>query len=357
MLGKPLTASRTARLAAAPAARRPARRARRAPLPLAAWLREMFGGQGGDGDKVKGWQRRAGRVQLCESAAGSCSFSLVRLLLTGCLRHWPPQVVHFIRHGQTEMNVYLRDCPPGYGYGEPGFRDPQIHDTRLTPTGLAQAAAAAAQVARLQPEPEVRLADGLGWAALGVLGRACCRWNGRAGRDALAAAKAPDTLNPPPDLLPCCACPLRPCPRPRQVVVVSPLTRALQTADTIFAGLSVPRLVHPLVAERLYLSSDVGHPRTQLEQEFPHYEFGELPHGPGLAAAWWHTSGSSGSSSGGGSSDGGEYSEGSGLSEEEALLAVEYEPDGEREGIGSAAWLVGGNAMVPSAGCSLLQET
>jgi broad specificity phosphatase PhoE len=30
------------------------------------------------------------------------------------------EVLHLVRHGQTEMNVYLGHSP----YGSPGFRDP-----------------------------------------------------------------------------------------------------------------------------------------------------------------------------------------------------------------------------------------
>ena len=41
------------------------------------------------------------------------------------------------------------------------------------------------------------------------------------------------------------------------VLVVSPLTRALQSAELAFEGLDCPRIVHPLAAERLEHSSDV----------------------------------------------------------------------------------------------------
>jgi len=76
---------------------------------------------------------------------------------------------------------------------------------------------------------------------------------------------------------------------PLQVVVVSPLTRALQTADLVFGGLPWPHVVQPLAAERLYLSSDVGRHRELLEQDFPHHDFSYLPLGQELqSAAWWH---------------------------------------------------------------------
>lgn len=54
---------------------------------------------------------------------------------------------------------------------------------------------------------------------------------------------------------------LRPTP---ELLVVSPLSRALHTADLAFPSSSVdcPRILHPLARERLYLSSDVGLPRS-----------------------------------------------------------------------------------------------
>lgn len=84
------------------------------------------------------------------------------------------KVIHLVRHGETEMNVALGLLPPGARYGEPAFEDPNLPDTRLTRRGRSQAAAARAAAARLAPAPEV--------------------------------------------------------------VVVSPLTRALQTADIVFDG-------------------------------------------------------------------------------------------------------------------------
>ncbi|GAB4820874.1 hypothetical protein N2152v2_007920 [Parachlorella kessleri] len=123
------------------------------------------------------------------------------------------------------MNVHLAFCRPSYG--QPGFVDPLLYDTRLTANGQAQAQRAAAKVATLLPAPEV--------------------------------------------------------------VVISPLTRALQTADVVFGGQPWPRVVQPLAAERLYLSSDVGRHRELLEQDFPHHDFAHLPLSAELqSAAWWH---------------------------------------------------------------------
>ncbi len=60
------------------------------------------------------------------------------------------------------------------------------------------------------------------------------------GRSEVRSAAARVRQLPPPDLL-----------------VVSPLTRAIQSAELAFEGVSCPRIVHPLATERLEHSSDV----------------------------------------------------------------------------------------------------
>lgn len=59
------------------------------------------------------------------------------------------------------------------------------------------------------------------------------------------------------------------------------------------AARSAPRLALPLAAERLYLSSDIGRPRAELESEFERYCFAELPHDD----PWWHTEDGAGADS------------------------------------------------------------
>jgi broad specificity phosphatase PhoE len=51
--------------------------------------------------------------------------------------------VVWIRHGCTEMNEALERQP----WGSPGFVDPGLYDTRLSPRGIAQASALAARLA------------------------------------------------------------------------------------------------------------------------------------------------------------------------------------------------------------------
>jgi len=151
----------------------------------------------------------------------------------------------FVRHGTTEMNVYLHtQC----NYYSPDFKDPLIFDTRLTKDGERRAREAAARAKRLEPRPEL--------------------------------------------------------------IVASPLTRALQTAELAFGPLldqGVPCLALPLARERLFLSSDVGRSGAELAAEFPRWRDSLLA----LEDEWWlhrrrrDAGGSSSSSSSSGSEDDG----------------------------------------------------
>ncbi|WP_017539247.1 histidine phosphatase family protein [Nocardiopsis halophila] len=98
-------------------------------------------------------------------------------------------------------------------------RDPLIVDPELTPLGVSQAAEAAAGVRRLAPD----------------------------------------------------------------LVVTSPLTRALQTALGAAGGLGVPIVVEALHREHLGNTCDIGRPPRTLAKEFPSLDFGHLPE------TWWYT--------------------------------------------------------------------
>lgn len=79
------------------------------------------------------------------------------------------------------------------------------------------------------------------------------------------------------------------------LVVVSPLTRALQTFDMGLKGhfeqhessRNVPVVALPEAAERLYLVSDLGRPVADLQPEFSYVDFetGFLNHD---AKSWWY---------------------------------------------------------------------
>ena len=71
------------------------------------------------------------------------------------------------------------------------------------------------------------------------------------------------------------------------VVLVSPLQRALQTYDQgVHTALSrVPVIAAPQAAERLYLVSDLGRPVAQLQPEFPYVDFDTYFDD---AEQWWY---------------------------------------------------------------------
>ncbi|KAG2446684.1 hypothetical protein HYH02_008252 [Chlamydomonas schloesseri] len=111
-----------------------------------------------------------------------------------------------------------------YRYDAANFSDPMLYDTVLSPRGRAGAQAAAKTAARLRPEPEL--------------------------------------------------------------LVVSPLTRALQTAQLAFLPhYEGPILVEPLARERVWHASDIGSGRDKLQATFPEgrYQFDDLPD------VWWYT--------------------------------------------------------------------
>ena len=135
------------------------------------------------------------------SSRAACLSAL--LGASGALKH-----ITLVRHGQTHANVWMRQ--PGNAWGAPGFRDPGLVDTRLTPEGEAQAAALNAEL----------LADGARFDA----------------------------------------------------VLCSPLSRALRTAQIALADVPIGAArrvrVTPLCSERVYLSSEVGRAPALLAAEF-----------------------------------------------------------------------------------------
>lgn len=159
--------------------------------------------------------------------------------------------LHLIRHGVTHMNEYLSKNP----YGGRGFRDPLDFDTRLTPRGVEQARSLSRRTAEL-------------------LQQSCSSSSNSSSSFA---------------------------------VVVSPLTRALQTATLAFPSLvdesrsrreeaaarttatttsaTATMTTMTLARERVWLSSDVGRPRSTLAAEFPHVCFADLPP---CDSPWWH---------------------------------------------------------------------
>ncbi|MBT4889211.1 MAG: histidine phosphatase family protein [Rhodospirillales bacterium] len=67
-----------------------------------------------------------------------------------------------------------------------------------------------------------------------------------------------------------------------ELIVTSPLRRALETTLTLFGGLPVPILVSSLHREKLANSCDVGTPTPALAKTFPGLDFSHLDD------IWWH---------------------------------------------------------------------
>mmetsp|Transcript_31229 Transcript_31229/g.68864 ORF Transcript_31229/g.68864 Transcript_31229/m.68864 type:complete len:285 (-) Transcript_31229:977-1831(-) len=132
----------------------------------------------------------------------------------------------FIRHGTTEMNERMKEVP----WFSPKFVDAGLWDTRLSEKGAAQA-------------KEVHQ----------------CLIDSGESTYKLSTVEA---------------------------LIASPLTRTLQTAELIFGQLlpGIPRISQPLLRERVYLSSEVGRPKSVLEREYPQWDLSALPDTP-----WWYT--------------------------------------------------------------------
>src|SRR5277367_5862549 len=64
-------------------------------------------------------------------------------------------------------------------------------------------------------------------------------------------------------------------------IIVSPYTRALQTAAPVAQALDVPVFVNPIVRERYAFACDIGSPRTELAQAWPEHDF------TAIDEVWW----------------------------------------------------------------------
>jgi len=64
-------------------------------------------------------------------------------------------------------------------------------------------------------------------------------------------------------------------------IVVSPYSRALETADILAGTLGLPVTVEPLVRERMKFVCDIGTPASVLRRRWPHFAF------EALDEIWW----------------------------------------------------------------------
>ena len=65
-------------------------------------------------------------------------------------------------------------------------------------------------------------------------------------------------------------------------VIISPFTRALQTAQPVLAIHKVPVKIMPEVREQAAFACDIGSHPEVLANRFPQHDFGHLP------PQWWH---------------------------------------------------------------------
>ncbi len=166
---------------------------------------------------------------------------------------------YFVRHGTTEMNEMLAK----YDWHHPEFLDGKVWDTRLSPTGIAQAVAIHDHWLEALPT--------------------------MAKHHQLHAAKGEEDREyfPMPDgnIVPEIDF------SSVEVVLASPLTRTMQTAYYLFCHKRTllpshaSRIVHPLLRERLYMSSDVGRVKSELMKEFPQWQFDFVPNDD---VPWWY---------------------------------------------------------------------
>jgi glucosyl-3-phosphoglycerate phosphatase len=64
-------------------------------------------------------------------------------------------------------------------------------------------------------------------------------------------------------------------------IIVSPYTRALETAAPVAEALGVPVFINSIVRERYAFACDIGTPRTELARDWPEHDFSALEE------IWW----------------------------------------------------------------------
>ena len=66
-----------------------------------------------------------------------------------------------------------------------------------------------------------------------------------------------------------------------RLILASPYSRTLESAQIIAEQLKLPVMVDPQVRERAYFMCDIGSPRSQLDRQWPHFDFQDLQE------VWW----------------------------------------------------------------------
>jgi len=68
-----------------------------------------------------------------------------------------------------------------------------------------------------------------------------------------------------------------------EVVICSPLTRAMQTCKAAFGDKNVQVIVSPLCTEKLENACDIGRSVAELKADFPNFDFSNVEHD-----VWWY---------------------------------------------------------------------
>lgn len=61
-----------------------------------------------------------------------------------------------------------------------------------------------------------------------------------------------------------------------EIILVSPLQRALETCSLIFPDIDVPRVVEPLLSETFKHSSDICRSLDLKKKQFPKFDFSKV---------------------------------------------------------------------------------
>ena len=157
-------------------------------------------------------------------------------------------VLYGIRHGLSVSNEWMRR--EGNVWGSPTYNDEHnIPDAPLSETGIQQARALCQQLQSQQPQELTN----------GIAGTTATSWLDKV-----------------------------------QLIVVSPLTRCLQTYQHALEPIEnlreIPVLALPLLTERVYSISETGRPVSQLQVEFPHIDWSEFDTLPwkNCKDCWWY---------------------------------------------------------------------
>lgn len=202
----------------------------------------------------------AGVDRGLQQAAAIAATAASTMPITSTSSNGHSKTFYFVRHGTTEMNEILLK----YDWHHPEFLDGQVWDTRLSSNGIQQAITIHDRWLQVLP----------------LMTKHHQLHQAKGEEDQEVLPPMPDgNIVPEIDF------------SSIEIVLASPLTRTMQTAHNLFCYKQpllppgAPRIVHPLLRERLYMSSDVGRKKQDLMKDFPEWQFDYLPNDN---RPWWY---------------------------------------------------------------------